>query len=111
MQPQRYDRRLAVGDDRPRQTLIGTCKFGGHLDDEHAPVPAGKEMRRLTHVGAARIDVVVRSDRNVDRLAVVAIEVADEEIAGAVGSCEPAFECTRDARAELPEGLVWELLG
>src|SRR5262245_19189598 len=110
MEPQRNDGGLSVDDDRPGQTLVGTRKFSGHLDGEHAPVPAGKKMRRLSHVGATRVDVVVRSYRNVDRLVVVAIEVADEEIAGAIRSSEPAFKGAGDARAELPEGLVGKLL-
>ena len=83
---------------------------GGTLTTNMPSVPARQEMRRLPHVGAAWIDMVVRSDRNVDRSAVVAIQVTDEEIAGPVGSREPAFKCTGDARAELPEGLVRELL-
>ena len=49
-------------------------------------------MRRLSHVGTARLDPVVRPDRDVERLLGVAIVVADEEAAAAVRVVVPALE-------------------
>jgi hypothetical protein len=66
-------------------------------------------MRRLAHVGSAWIDMVVWSNRNVDGLVVVAIQIPDEEIAGSVGSREPPFKCAGDARAELTERFIRQL--
>ena len=110
MQAEGNGHRLPVGDDRPRQALIGRREFSWHRDGEHAPVPAREEVRGLPHVGAARIDVIVRPDGHVERLAVIAIQVADEKDTAPVGIGEPPFKRTGDARAELPLRLAWQLL-
>ena len=59
-------------------------------------------MCRLPVVGPARLDAVVRTDRNVDHLLEIAIEVADEEADAAVGFVEPAFERARHRFARVP---------
>src|SRR5262249_45541078 len=56
-----------------------------------------QEVRRLAHVGPARLDPVVRTDWNVDVLPRVAVVVADEERAGAVRVVVPPFERAGDA--------------
>src|SRR5262249_25068125 len=68
-------------------------------NDEHAPLPARQEMRRLSHVGTARLDPVVRSDRNVELLLGIAVVVPDEERPAAVRIVEPALVRGRDAVA------------
>ena len=66
-------------------------------------------MGGLAEVRTAGIDVVIRTDGNVNGLVIVAIQVADEEIAAPVGSGEPPLKCTGDARAELAERLIRQL--
>ena len=110
VQPQRNRRGLAVGDDRPREALIGCREVRRHGDGEHAPVPAGKKVRGLAHVGPARLDSIVRPDGDVERLAVIAIEIPDEKAAAAVRVGEPALERAGDAGPELPLRFAGQLL-
>ena len=70
----------------------------------------GRKCVGCPMVGPARLDAVVGADGNVDLLGAVAIEIADEERAAAVGVLEPAFERARDAGAELPARLARQLL-
>ena len=55
---------LAVGHDRPRQLLV--AEVLRHRDGEDAPMSARQEMRRLSLVGPAGLDPVVRTDRDVE---------------------------------------------
>ena len=71
------DRRLSVRDERPRQLVLAEILRDD--DREHAPLPARLKMRRLAEVRTARLDAVVRTDGNVERLLRVSIEVADEQ--------------------------------
>ena len=61
------------------------------LHDEHTPLPSRQEVRWLTHVRTARLDAVVRSNRDVERLLLVSVEVADEQAVAAVGILVPAL--------------------
>jgi hypothetical protein len=63
------------------------------------------EVRRLSEVRAAGLDVVVRPDRHVDFHLRVAIQVTDDERLGAVGIVEPAFHRRGDAGAEIARRL------
>src|SRR5206468_11424668 len=90
MYAQRNRRGLAVGDDRPGELRV--AEILRHRNREDAPLAPRQKMRRLTVVGPARLDAIVRPDGNVDHLFQVAIEVADEEVDAAVGLVEPAFE-------------------
>ena len=58
-------------------------------------------MRRLAHVGPARLDLIIRPDGDVEFLLSVAIEVSNQKTAIPVLLIEPAFECARRARAKL----------
>jgi hypothetical protein len=78
LQAQRNARALAIGDDRPR-VRVGRLEVLRHIDGEHAPLAAGQKMCRLTHVGTAGLDPIVRTDRDVECLLGVAVVVADEE--------------------------------
>ena len=60
-----------------------------------------KWLEWLPHVGPAGFNSIVWSDRDVEFLLRVAIEIADKETAAAVFVVEPALESTRDAGAEL----------
>ena len=71
-------------------------------------------MRRLAEVGAARLDPVVRSDRDVHLALPISIQIAHEEDVAAVGIVEPALVGAGDARAEAAWRLArknWRLLG
>ena len=58
-------------------------------------------MRRLSLVGVAGLDPVVRPDRDVEGFLGVAVVVADQHAEAAVLVLVPAFEGGRDARAAL----------
>src|SRR5437667_2154775 len=62
-------------------------------------------MRRLAHIGPARLDAVVGPWRNVEFLFRIAIEVADQDALGAVLFVIPALERRRHTRAALADGL------
>ena len=80
-------------------------KSFGTGDREHAVLAAGEEMRRLPEVGTARLDAVVGTDRNVDDLRLVAIEVAEQQRVGAVLQRSPAFERRVDRTAGVADGF------
>ena len=67
-------------------------------------------MRRLAQVGATRFDPVGRTDRNIQFLGRVAIQVSDEKTAAAIVVVEPALECAGDARTELLARLARQSL-
>ena len=67
VQPKRNAGGLTVRDDRPG-VLVLWREILRHRNDEHSPLPAGQEMRRLPHVGPARLDPVVGPNRNVELL-------------------------------------------
>jgi hypothetical protein len=79
---------LAVRHNRPRIFVLRR-ELLRHGHDEHPVLPAGKEMRRLSHVGPARFDPVVGSDGNVELLLGVAVEIADQKTAAAILVGEP----------------------
>src|SRR5205809_3392895 len=62
-------------------------------------------MRRLAHIGPARLDAVVGPWRNVEFLFRIAIEVADQDALCAVLFVIPALERRRHTRAALADGL------
>src|SRR5207249_5811999 len=62
-------------------------------------------MRRLAHIGPARLDAVVGPWRNVEFLFRIAIEVADQDALCAVLVVIPALERRRHTRAALADGL------
>ena len=53
-------------------------------------MPARIEMRRLTAIGNAAVERVVRTNRNIDFLIGVPVEVAEVERVGSVGVLFPA---------------------
>src|SRR5206468_4666996 len=102
IQAHRDGGRLTVRDDRPRQLLV--AEVLRHRNREHAPLPPWKKVRRLTLIGPARLDAVVRTDRDVENLFLVSIEVTDEQREAAVRIRIPSFERTGDALAGV---LCW----
>ena len=110
VQAQRDAGGLPVGDDRPGQALVGAvnsfgtvtvnmphCRPGRKCDGWPRSGPPGS-MRLLGPIG------------NIDLERVVAIEIADEKGAAAVGVLAPALERAGDAGAELPARLARQLL-
>src|SRR3954464_2587141 len=99
VQGQRNRIALAIGDDGPGD------RFGPeilrHLDHEHAPLPSDLEVRRLTLIRRARLDAVVRTDRDVERFLLIAVVVAEQHAEAAVLVLVPAFVGRRDARPAL----------
>src|SRR5262249_9153794 len=59
---------------------------------EHPPLPPCEEVRRLTEIRAARIDVIAGSDWNVELLPRIAVVIAHQERAAAVLVVIPALE-------------------
>src|SRR5206468_8394638 len=88
-------RRLAVRGQRPGD--LAFTEIGRDLDRKQSVLPAGQKMRRLPAIGTAGIDVVVRPDRNVELLLLVAVEVSEQKAEGSVGVAEPSLECAGDA--------------
>ena len=68
-----------------------------------------QEVRRLSHVGAARIDSIVRPDRDIERRFFVSIEVADEQGKASVGIWIPALEGACDSLTGVTNGLERQL--
>ena len=102
------DRRLAVGDERPRQ-LLG-AEVLRHRDGEHAPLAAGagnaSAGRSPGPPGSMRL---FGPDRNVERLVPVAIEVAEQERrSAAVLVVAPSLRTrVRWPRRLAPSGASW----
>jgi hypothetical protein len=82
--------RLAVGDERPREPLLP--EVFRHRNREDAPLASRQEVSWLTLIGPAWVNPVVRTDRNINRLFRVPIEIADEQLEGAVGALVPALK-------------------
>src|SRR5262245_758519 len=98
------DRRVeAIDVDRPDQLL--RPEVGRHLDREHAAAPAWIEVRRLAEIGAAWLYLVVGTDRNVNGLFHVAVEIPEQERDAPVGVLVPTFVHRVDALAALPDRL------
>src|ERR671914_3159961 len=66
-------------------------------------------MRRLTQIRAARLDAIIGSNRNIERLLEIAIEIAHQKIVGAIRLREPSLERTGHAGTELPRRADGEL--
>src|SRR5579864_5802707 len=108
VQPKRNAVVLAIREDCPRELILWR-EILGYGNGEHSIPPAREEMRRLTHVGAARLDTVIGPDRDVKLLFGVAIEVSDQKGAGIFVAGEPPLECARNAGAELLPWLGYSL--
>src|SRR6185295_225061 len=68
--------------------------------------------RRLTLIGTARLDPVVRPDRNVELLLRVAVEITDQRVGVAVLAEVPAFVRAGHTRAALADRLrQWQSAG
>ena len=107
-QAHRHRGGLAVGHDRPGVALLGS-EVLRHLDREHTPAAAELEVGRLAQVGTAGLDPVVRADRNLDRLLLVAIEITEQQVVAAVGVLIPAFEGRVDGLSAVLEGIQRQL--
>jgi len=106
--PERHRGRVPVGPQRPGELLIAEVLRNG--DREHAVLPARVEVRRLSKVRAARLDPIVGTDGNVERLRLVPVEIADNEHATAVPGRPPAFEGRKNRLAGLAERLQQDAL-
>ena len=67
-------------------------------------------MRRLTAIGPAGLDLIVRANRNVERLFLISIEITEQETVCAVGILEPTLKGSRDALADVVGRLEGKLL-
>src|SRR5439155_7994026 len=92
---------LSVRDQRPRQ-LPGP-EVVRDVDGKHAPLTPREKMRRLALIRTARLDLVLRSDGDVEVLFGIPVEVADEQVDAAVAVPVPAFECAGDTRSALAD--------
>ena len=92
---------LAVGRQRPGQ-FIGS-EILGHRHREDAPLASREEVSRLALVGTSGLDAVVRSNRNIQLLLGVPIEIAQKKTEAAVGILEPSFKRAGDALARFLE--------
>src|SRR5439155_16514771 len=90
-----------VRDQSPRQ-LPGP-EVVRDLDGKHAPLTPGEKMCRLALIRPARLDLVLRSDGDVEVLLGIPVEVANEQVDAAVAVPVPAFECAGDARSALAD--------
>src|SRR5580704_12028952 len=80
---------LAVGDNRPGELLgpeILRYRYG-----EDAPLPSRQKMRWLALVGRARLKPVIISNRDVQLLLQIPIEIAKKHAEAAVRIFEPAL--------------------
>jgi hypothetical protein len=92
----------------PFATMVQVRRWSG--DVKHPVLPAREKMRRLSQIRAARFDPIVGSDRYVERLVGVPIQISDKKRAAAVRTRVPPLERTGDAGAEPPLGLARQLL-
>src|SRR5437660_293977 len=67
-----------------------------HFPPKEKLLPCWREEGRLSLVGAARLDVVVRSNQDVERLFVIPIEISENEVERPVGIPLPALEDRHD---------------
>src|SRR5215475_11528744 len=81
LQPKGNGRELAIRRNSPG-VLILRREILGNRNCEHSIAPAWEEVRRLAHIWTTRLDPVVRTDRDVQLLFGIAIEIPDEKPAG-----------------------------
>ncbi len=75
VQAARHEVSITADFQRPDKSLVAEiCR---HCYRENAPMPAWLKMRWLSLVRRARLEEIVRADRNLQRFPVVAIEVAE----------------------------------
>jgi len=91
---------LPMRDERPREFLVAEVLRDANRKQEH--VAARVEMRRLPLIGPAGIDVVVRTDGQIEFFLPVRVHVPEEHREGAVVVLPPALVRRRDA---LPAGV------
>ena len=99
---------LPVGGDRPGH-LVLLAEGVGQDDRERAPAAPRVEVRGLPVVGAARLDPVVRADRDVEHLLGVAVPEADQQRFFLVRCDEPAFVSGVNGLAGLLHGVHRQL--
>src|SRR5262249_9774646 len=73
---------LIVGDQRPRQCLLGETLRHGYA--EYVLVPADKKMGWLPAIRLSRRKIVVRTDRDVRFFLVITVHVAEPHVEGSV---------------------------
>ena len=92
-------------------------KSFGNRQCEYTPGPARFEVRRLQQIGATGFDVVVGTNRNIDRLVFIPVVVTNEDEVLAVLRRPPTFErrihsLTRVAeRKRRRDSCLWALRG
>jgi hypothetical protein len=101
-------RRVAERDILERRHNPERIEVQGY-DREHAPLATGQDVCRLAAIRAAGFDAVVRANRDIERLFLVAIEVAHEEAVAAVRILVPPLEGADHALASLPDRIEWQL--
>jgi hypothetical protein len=118
--PHRFERaddlvRLPVRSQAPHQFLI--AEIFRHHDLEDVLVAARREVRRLPAI-AARLERVRLADRQIDRLLVIAVHIAEPHVERAVRVDVEALVDRRDALArrvahgdELRRGLLRQHAG
>ena len=100
----------------PFATMVQVRRWSGEVKSlgtamENIPCRRpGRKVRRLPEIRTARFDPVVRSDRDVERLIGVPIQISDEKRAATVRIGVPPLERTGDAGAESALGLARQLL-
>jgi len=62
-------------------------------------------VRRLALVRSTRFDPVIGSDRKIDHLLRIPVEVTENQAEASVGVFEPAFESARDAGTRFVRGF------
>src|SRR5579883_439505 len=99
--------RFTVRYDGPGDPL--RAKIFWHINHKHAPLPAGEEMRRLSEIGSAWIDVIVRTYGYIHGLSGIAVVVTDKKIEGTVRKLVPTFISRRDILAGSVNGVKRQL--
>ena len=95
----------AVGCHVPHDLAV--TEVGRHDHPEHVAVAPGLEPRRLPAVHVARLDPVVRADRDVQLLVHVPVHVAEPQAERPVGVSLPPLERGRDVlSARVEDGLA-----
>src|SRR5690349_17309553 len=97
--------------DRKRPGDLVRAEIAGYLHHEQTPLPARQEVSRLAAIRTARLDPIVGTDRNVQLLPGISIEIAQQQIEAAVGILEPALERASDVRARFVGRLERQGLG
>ena len=68
-------------------------------------------MCGLTSIRSVRLNLVIGTDRDVERLFLISIEVTDKKTVAAVRILKPALIRSRDALSGIVCGFEGELLG